>query len=97
MNELNKGEGMEVSSSGLLVSSVEGAEISIEKIIEDMQNRISALEATVTAQETMISAINTNANTALDRVVIQKVVESEKSISKVVTEPGIITASVNKK
>ena len=72
MSELNKGEGMEVSSSGLLVSSVEGAEISIGEIIEDMQNRIAALEATVIAQETMISAINTNANTALDQLIIHK-------------------------
>lgn len=49
MSELNKGEGMEVSYSGSLVSSVEGTEISIGKIIEDMQNRIATLEATVTA------------------------------------------------
>ncbi len=68
MSEFNKGEAMEVSSSGLLVSSVEGAEISIGKTIEDMQNRIAALEATVTAQEAMISTIQATVNTALNQL-----------------------------
>lgn len=81
MTELNKGKAMHVSSEGTLVSSNEEKQLSIGEVIEDMQNRISALEATVIAQETMISAINTTANTALD-----------KSI-----ELGIITATVNEK
>ena len=97
MIELSKGEGMQISSSGYFVSSVEGGEKSLGKIIEDMQNRIAALEETVTTQEAMIDAIQATANTALDKLIIQNVVEGEKSISKVVTEPGIITASVNKK
>ncbi len=97
MTELSKGKGMQVSSGGCFVSSIEGMEKPLGEIIEDMQNRIAALEETVTTQEAMIDAIQATANTALDKLIIQNVVEGENSISKVVTEPGIITASVNKK
>ena len=97
MTELSKGKGMQVSSSGCFVSSIEGVGKPLGEIIEDMQKRIAALEETVITQEAMIDAIQATANTALDKLIIQNVVEGEKSISKVVTEPGIITASVNKK
>ena len=93
MTELNKGKAMHVSSEGTFVSSNEEKQLSIGEVIEDMQNRIAALESTVTAQASIISAIQATSNSAL----AASVVESENSISKVVTEPGIITATVNKK
>ncbi len=69
----------------------------MEEKIKELEDRIAALETTVTTQEAVIDVIQATANTALDKLIIQNVVEGEKSISKVVTEPGIITASVNKK
>ncbi len=57
MIELSKGEGMQISSSGYFVSSVEGGEKSLGKIIEDMQNKIAALETTVTTQNVKIEAL----------------------------------------
>lgn len=67
MTEFNKGKAMHVSSEGTFVSSNEEKQLSIGEVIEDMQNRIAALESTIIAQETMISAINATANTALDK------------------------------
>jgi len=57
MTELNKGKAMHVSSEGTFVSSNEEKQLSIGEVIEDMQNRITALEATVTTQKTKIEAL----------------------------------------
>ena len=54
------------------LSKTEGEKNSFGEIIEDMQNRIVALEETVTTQEAMIDAIQATANTTLDKLIIHK-------------------------
>lgn len=65
----------------------------MEEKIKELENRIITLETTVIAQASIISEIQATSNSAL----AASVVESEKSISKVMVEPGVITATVNKK
>lgn len=68
MTELNKGEGMQVCSSGSLISSVEGAEISIGEVIEKLQNRIASLETTLTTQNAKIDTLIEMVNYQSDKI-----------------------------